>query len=98
MDVTVDELIIEEDRPEHIARHSITIDEVFEVIAGDYLILKGRSDKSLLVGKTNKGRLITVVVGPRSGKNRYGLVTARYTKKKEQLLYMENFKGGEKLR
>ncbi len=99
MDVEIEELIVEEDRPEHIAKHKITIKEVFEVIAGDYLILKGKSDKSLLVGKTKKGRLITVVVGPRSGKNRYGLVTARHTKKKEELLYMENlenFKGGEK--
>lgn len=96
MDVVIDELIIEEDRAEHIAKHKITIKEVLEVIAGDYLVLDGKSNKSLLVGKTINGRLITIVVGLRSGENRYGLVTARHVKRKEELLYKENFKKGKK--
>lgn len=96
MDVKINELIIEEDRPEHIAKHKVTIEEVFEVIAGDYLILKGKSGKSLLVGETKKRKLITVIVGQRSGENRYGLVTARHIKKKEELLYKEKFKGDKK--
>lgn len=95
MDVVIDEFIIEKDRPEHISKHGISIEEVLEVITSDYLILEGKLDKSLLVGKTSKGRLITIVVGVRGGKNRYGLVTARHTKKKEELLYKENFMKGE---
>lgn len=90
MDVIIDELIIEEDRPEHIKKHKISIKEVLEVIAKDYLILEGKSDKSLLVGKTKRGRMITVVVGRRIGKNKYGLVTARHVKKKEEILYQKN--------
>jgi hypothetical protein len=31
-DVIVDTLIIEEDRPDHIAKHNIIIDEVLEVL------------------------------------------------------------------
>ena len=93
MDIVIEELIIEEDRPEHIKKHKVSTKEVFEVLAGDYLVLKGKSEKSLLVGKTKKGRLITVIVGPRSGENRFGLVTARHVKKKEELLYKEKFKG-----
>lgn len=96
MDVVIDEFIIEKDRPEHISKHGISVEEVLEVITGDYLVLEGKLDKSLLVGKTTKGRLITIVVGIRSGKNRYGLVTARHAKKKEELLYKENFMKGEK--
>ena len=92
MDIVIDELIIEEDRPEHIKKHKVSIKEVLEVISEDYLVLEGKSEKILLVGKTRKGRLVTVIVGPRSGKNRYGLVTARHVKKKEELSYKERFK------
>lgn len=92
MDVVIDELIVEKDRPLHIKKHKVSIEEVLEVIAEDYLVLEGKSDKSLLVGKTKQGRIITVVVGKRSGKNRYGLVTARHVKKKEEMLYQENLK------
>lgn len=96
MDVKIDVLLIEEDRPEHIAKHKITVDEVLEVVAGDYLIIEGKLGRSLLVGKTINQRLITVVVGIRSRVNKYGLVTARPTKKKEKLLYEDKFKqGGE---
>ena len=93
MDIVIDELIIEDDRPGHIKKHKVSIKEVLEVVVGDYLVLEGRSEKSLLIGKTKKGRLITVIVGARGGKNRYGLVTARHTKKKEEVSYKEKFKG-----
>lgn len=96
MDIVIDELVIEEDRPEHIKKHRVSLKEVLEVIAGDYLVLEGKSDKSLLVGKTKRGRIITIVVGRRSGKNKYGLVTARHIKRKEEMLYQENLKGDKK--
>lgn len=96
MDVKIDELIIEEDRPAHIAKHNVTIQEVFEVLAGDYLVIEGKLNRSLLIGKTIEQRLITVIVGTRRGINKYGLVTARPTKKKEKLAYREKFQqGGE---
>lgn len=96
MDVKIDELIIEEDRPEHIAKHNVTIKEVFEVLAGDYLVIEGKLGRSLLIGKTLDRRLITVIVGKRRGINKYGLVTARPTKKKEKALYQAKFQqGGE---
>lgn len=95
-DLKIEELIIEEDRPGHIAKHHITIKEVFEVLAGDYLVIGGKLSRSLLIGKTKRQRLITVVVGVRRGVNKYGLVTARPTKKKEKVLYQAKFQqGGE---
>jgi hypothetical protein len=39
MDVVIDDLIVEDDRPEHIAKHNVTIAEVLEVVAGDYLVI-----------------------------------------------------------
>lgn len=93
MDIVIDELIIEEDRPEHIKKHGVSIKEVFEVLEEDYLVLEGKSEKKLLVGNTKKGRMITVIVGKRTGNNRYGLVTARHVKRKEEISYKERFKG-----
>ena len=34
MDIIIDELIIEEDRPEHIAKHEVKIDEVLDCLRG----------------------------------------------------------------
>jgi len=93
MDIVVDELIIEEDRPVHIAKHSVTIDEVYEIVFGDYATDAGKEGRILLIGKTSKQRWITVIIGKRIGKNKYGLVTARDVKKKEKLLYQRESKG-----
>jgi len=96
MDIVIDELIIEEDRPKHIAKHNVTVDEVLEVAFGDYITGEGKENRVLLISKTSDQRLITVVVGKRVGINRYGLVTARDVKKKEKLLYQQEFKGNQK--
>lgn len=96
MDIVIDELIIEEDRPEHIAKHNVTVDEVIEVVFGDYATDEGKEGRVLLIGKTSNKRFITVIVGKRTGKNRYGLITARDVKKKEKLLYQKQAKGDKK--
>lgn len=96
MDIVVEELIIEEDRPKHIAKHNVDVDEVLEVVFGDYVTVEGKEDRVLLIGKTANQRLIAVIVGKRVGINRYGLVTARDVKKKEKLLYKGKFGGDEK--
>lgn len=93
LDIVVEELIIEEDRSEHIARHNLTVDEVLEVVFGDYVTGEGKEDRLLITGKTLNNKLITVIVGKRRGRNKYGLVTTRDAKKKEQLLYQTKFKG-----
>lgn len=97
MDIIIDELIIEEDRPAHIAKHDVKIEEVLEIISGDYLFIDGKLGRLLLIGKTKKKRFLTVVVGEREQKNAYGLVTARPSSKEEQSFYKEFTiqKGGE---
>ncbi len=96
MDIVIAELIIEEDRSEHIAKHNVTVDEVLEVAFGDYATGDGKEGRPLLIGKTLNQRLITVIVGKRTGRNRFGLVTARDAKKKEILLYKEKSKGNQR--
>lgn len=95
MDVVIETLVIEVDREEHIVKHNVTIAEVEGIISGDYLYVKGKLNRWLLVGQTNKARFLTVIVGKRKPKNTYGLVTARDSKKKEKSLYIEYLKQKE---
>lgn len=89
MDLIIKELIIEEDRLVHIAKHNIKIEEVLEIVSGDYLFINGKLGRWLLIGKTKKKRFLTVVVGERAQKNTYGLVTARPSSKEERSFYKE---------
>ena len=97
MDLVVKVLVVDEHRIAHIARHQVTIEEVQEVVSGDYAYIKGREDRWLLIGKTKTGRFLTVVVGGRSQKNTYGLVTARPASREERSFYREMAleEGGE---
>lgn len=97
MDVIIDELIIEEDRPVHIAKHGVKPSETREVTEGDYTYIEGRQGRWLLIGKTKKGRFLTVIVGPREKRGVYGLVTARPASKEEKSFYQEFIlqQGGE---
>lgn len=95
-DLVVKKLIIETGREEHIAKHDIKIDEVLEIISGDYVYIQGKFGRWLLIGKTKIDRFLTVVVGERKGTNTYGLVTARPSRKEEKSFYQEfTLEGGE---
>ncbi len=89
MDLVINNLIVHEHRIEHIARHQVTIEEVLEVVSGDYVCIRGCQDRWLLIGKTNQGRFLTVIIGERAQENVYGLVTARPARRQERNLYQE---------
>ena len=94
-DVIVETLIIEEDRPDHIAKHNIIIDEVLEVLTDDYVYIAGRENRWLIIGKTARKVFLTIVIGERPEKNTYGLITARAARRKERSFYIEyNAQGG----
>jgi uncharacterized DUF497 family protein len=96
-EVIVDTLIIEEDRPGHIAKHNIIIDEVLEVLTGDYVYIAGRENRWLIIGQNAKKVFLTIVLGERPEKNMYGLITARPSRRKERSFYIEYAiqRGGE---
>lgn len=71
MDIIIDELIIDGDRPEHIAKHDVTLGEVEKVIKGDYVFIQGRFERWILIGPTKRRRMLAVVVGVRKKKNIY---------------------------
>lgn len=82
-------LIIEEDRPGHILKHHVTTEEVSEIISKDYVYIKAKHGRWQLIGKTKKSRFLTIILGKRSEKNTYGLVTARPASRKERSFYKE---------
>jgi uncharacterized DUF497 family protein len=96
-EVIVDTLIIEEDRPAHIAKHHIIIDEVVEVLTGDYVYIAGRENRWLIIGKTAKKVFLTIVLGEREEDNTYGLITARPARRNERSFYIAYAmqRGGE---
>lgn len=61
---------------DHIARHGVDRTEAEEVALGDSYITKGRRGTYRVVGQTNGGRFLTVVVSPRGDGVSY-VVTAR---------------------
>ena len=96
-EVIADTLIIEEDRLAHIAEHNIIIDEIVEVLAGDYLYIAGRENRWLIIGKTAKKVFLTIVIGERPEENTYGLITARPARREERSFYIKYItqRGGE---
>lgn len=97
MDIIVEELIINKDRPEHIAKHDVEEAEVREVLDGNYTYIQGKLGRWILIGKTKKGRVLAVIVGSREKIGVYGFVTARPADRKERSLYdeFEKVAGGE---
>ena len=70
------ELIVEAGREEHIARHQVSVAEAEEVVFGRHVVYRVRQGYYGLIGQTDAGRYLTVIVAPR-GRGVYGLVTAR---------------------
>ena len=88
-DFKIECLIIEEDRPFHILKHRVKIEEVSEIISKDYAYIQAKHGRWQLIGKTKKNRFLTIILGKRSGKNTYGMVTARPASRKERSFYKE---------
>ncbi len=89
MDIVIDELIIEEDRPEHIAKHGVSVSEVREIISGKFAHFKGKHGRWILIGETKAGKALAVLIGPRKIEGKYGLVTARPASREERSFYKE---------
>lgn len=96
-DLIVDTLIVEEDRPEHIAKHNVTIEEVEEVLTSEYIYKAGKPERWIVIGKTKKQKLLTIILGKRPRRNTYGLITAYEASRQERNFYNRNAAlGGER--
>jgi len=76
---------------EHIARHGISDVEVEQLLSNRHLIVpnKGHEPRMFLVGQTNGGRLLTVVIEPTRDEGTWRPVTAWEADDQEQ----RRFKG-----
>ena len=77
----------------HIARHDVTPQEVVEVCHGDPLVQEGKKGRSLVLGPTLAGRMLTVVLD-QEGEGVYYPVTARPASRRERAVYAQE-KGGD---
>ncbi len=80
--IVITGLVWDEWNREHLARHSISPEEVEEVCHGNYEITESYRKRLLIVGKTKRGRKIAVVLSPEDrnlkyyGKGIYYVITA----------------------
>ena len=93
--LTIEQLVIEEDRPGHIARHDVTVDAVISVLIGDFVAVPGRDGRYVVIGRDEQDRFLAVVVGIRTERGTFGLVTARPARRAERALYDSAVRGGE---
>ena len=78
----------------HIARHSVTPEEVEQVCHIDPIVQKGKEGRLLVFGPTENRRMLTVILDPVEEKGVYYPVTAYKASKKLIKIYL-NQKGGE---
>lgn len=82
----IKQLIWDDWNVEHISGHKVSVDEVEEVCRLSTEALKTYKERLVILGKTKKGRLLTIVLGPK-GKGKYYIVTARDMSKKERRIF-----------
>jgi len=80
----------------HIARHNVTPDEVEEVSHGPFIARQAYHGRLMLIGPTQEGRMLTVVLGPEPNEGGvYYPVTARPASREDRYHYRDE-RGGEK--
>lgn len=81
------DLVVEEGREDHIARHNVTIPEVEQAIYSNPTVRRERNGYYRYVGRTDAGRYITVFLLP-LGSGVGSLVTARDSTITERRSYL----------
>ncbi len=90
--VNIKKLVWDSWNVEHIARHDVTQDEVEQMAKGDVLVQIGKKGRTALIGPTNSGRILRVILDP-EGKDIYYPVTAHTASKKDRSLYKQEKEG-----
>jgi uncharacterized DUF497 family protein len=86
--VRIENISWDQDTVDHIAKHSVTPEEVEEVLFNEIdlpLIMRGKQDRYLAYGKTDGGRLLLVVWAFKNRKTK--VITARDLNGKEKQFY-----------
>ena len=75
-----------------IGHHGVIPEEAEEVCHGDFFLLQGKQRRIILIGPTNRGRILAVVL-EHEGEGDYYPVTARPASRKEREWYRDMKKG-----
>lgn len=94
--LTIRRLIWDPGNVAHIDRHSVTPDEVEQVCHGHPVTSVTHHDRLRVVGPTQAGRMLTVILDPEPEPDVYYPVTARPASRQECRRYQE-VQGGEAL-
>jgi len=91
--VEIRQLVWDEWNIGHIKKHKVSADEVEEAVDFEIKTFVSYKDRILVLGRTKKGRLLTVILAPEDkqslmlrNKQRYYVVTARDMSRKEKRL------------
>ena len=94
--IVVKELEWDELNIDHIARHNVIPEEVYEVCNSQPVERKGHKDRIFLIGSTQKGRIMTVILNPTEKQGIYRPITAYGASKRSIQTYLEEKRrGGE---
>ena len=72
----------------HIARHDVTPDEVEQVCHTEPLVQEGKRKRLLVVGPTDNGRMLAVILDKEEEKDAYYPITAYKASKKLIKIYL----------
>ena len=79
------ELVWDDFNSKHILKHKVNKTETRQACSNQKLVLSIKNNRLLLIGETNKGRILSIVLAKiKPGK--YYIVTARDSSKKERRL------------
>ena len=87
-------LIWDEWNREHIKKHGVSKKEVNQAFKAKEVVIESYKDRLIVVGKTNKSRLLTIVLSFEKQENAY-VVSARDSSKKERKIYNDKNKTNE---
>jgi hypothetical protein len=93
--IVIRQLLWNDANSAHIARHKIVPAEVEEVCRGDRIERAGHVGRIFLVGKTQAGRMLSVVLDPTPIPEVYKPVTAYDSSKASVQDYLNETQGGE---
>ena len=93
--IVIHELIWDEWNKAHIARHDVMKEEVEQVCKSDFIVFDGYAGRFIVVGVTEVGRVLAVILDPEPEEGVYYPVTARPADRRERRDYFAE-KGGEK--
>lgn len=86
--IVINELVWDEYNLNHIQKHNVSQLEIVEASQQIDSVLQGKKNRLVVVGKTNKKRVITFILDKKE-ENKYYLVTARDVSRVERRMINE---------